>query len=65
VCGKLDAKAVFLAATIISFNRKRLIEYKVPFIVPQNLPRWKRKAANGWSVSIKVAGNCGKNRCLI
>jgi DNA-binding MarR family transcriptional regulator len=33
---KLNVKAIFLTSTISSFNRKRLIEYKVPFIVPDN-----------------------------
>lgn len=36
VRGKFGAKVIFLAAIITSFNRRRLIEYKVPFIIPQN-----------------------------
>ncbi|MBC2717821.1 MAG: MarR family transcriptional regulator [Desulfobacteraceae bacterium] len=36
VNSKLNIKPVFLCATISSFNRKRLIEYKVPFIIPEN-----------------------------
>lgn len=36
VRGKLKTKTIFLGAAITSFNRKRLIEYKVPFIIPQN-----------------------------
>jgi len=32
----LKVKAIFLQANISSFNRRRLIEYKVPFIIPEN-----------------------------
>lgn len=32
----LNVKAVFLNTTISSFNRKRLIKHKVPFIIPEN-----------------------------
>jgi len=31
---QLKMKAVFVHSTISSFNRKRLIEYKVPFVIP-------------------------------
>jgi len=33
---KLKMKAVFAHSTISSFNRKRLIEHKVPFVIPGN-----------------------------
>ena len=32
----LKMKAVFVQSTVSSFNRKRLIEYKVPFVIPGN-----------------------------
>jgi len=34
VSQQLKMKAVFVHSTISSFNRKRLIEYKVPFVIP-------------------------------
>ena len=36
VSQQLKMKAVFVHSTISSFNRKRLIEYKVPFVIPGN-----------------------------
>ncbi|MFO7760145.1 MAG: MarR family transcriptional regulator [Thermodesulfobacteriota bacterium] len=33
---KLDARSVFLGDSLSSYNRKRLIAYKVPFIIPDN-----------------------------
>ena len=33
---QLKMKAVFVHSTISSFNRKRLIEHKVPFVIPGN-----------------------------
>jgi len=33
---KIGTTAVFLCSALTTFNRKRLIEYKVPFIVPEN-----------------------------
>ncbi|MFO8165566.1 MAG: hypothetical protein R6T98_13675 [Desulfatiglandales bacterium] len=33
---QLKMKAVFVDSTISSFNRKRLIEHKVPFVIPGN-----------------------------
>jgi len=36
VSQQLKMKAVFVQSTISSFNRKRLIEYKVPFVIPGN-----------------------------
>jgi len=36
VSQQLRMKAVFLHSSISSFNRKRLIEYKVPFVIPGN-----------------------------
>ncbi len=36
VSQKLKMKAVFVHSIISSFNRKRLIEHKVPFIIPGN-----------------------------
>lgn len=33
---KLDARSVFLGDSLSSYNRKRLIAYKVPFIIPGN-----------------------------
>jgi len=32
----LNGKAIFLQTQISSFNRRRLIEHKVPFIIPEN-----------------------------
>jgi DNA-binding MarR family transcriptional regulator len=32
----LKKKTIFMDSVITSFNRKRLIEYKVPFIIPEN-----------------------------
>jgi len=37
IVGKaLNIKVIFLHPVISSFNRKRLIDYKVPFIIPEN-----------------------------
>lgn len=36
VSQQLRMKAVFLHSSISSFNRKRLIEYKAPFVIPGN-----------------------------
>ena len=36
VSQQLKMKAVFVDSTISSFNRKRLIEHKVPFVIPGN-----------------------------
>lgn len=36
VSQQLKMKAVFVHSTISSFNRKRLIEHKVPFVIPGN-----------------------------
>jgi len=36
VSQQLGMKAVFLHSSISSFNRKRLIEYKAPFVIPGN-----------------------------
>lgn len=36
VSQQLTMKAVFVHSTISSFNRKRLIEHKVPFVIPGN-----------------------------
>ena len=36
VSQQLKMKAVFVCSTISSFNRKRLIEHKVPFVIPGN-----------------------------
>ncbi|MCG2758539.1 MAG: transcriptional regulator [Desulfobacteraceae bacterium] len=36
VSQQLKMKAVFVHSNISSFNRKRLIEYKVPFVIPGN-----------------------------
>ena len=36
VSQQLKMKAVFIHSTISSFNRKRLIEHKVPFVIPGN-----------------------------
>jgi len=36
VSQQLGMKAVFLHSSISSFNRKRLIEYKTPFVIPGN-----------------------------
>ena len=36
VSQQLRMKAVFLNSSISSFNRKRLIEYKAPFVIPGN-----------------------------
>jgi len=36
VSQQLKIKAVFVHSTISSFNRKRLIEHKVPFVIPGN-----------------------------
>ena len=36
VSQQLKMKAVFVHSIISSFNRKRLIEYKVPFVIPKN-----------------------------
>jgi len=33
---QLKIKAIFVHSTISSFNRKRLVEYKVPFVIPGN-----------------------------
>ena len=33
---KLGMRSIFVDASISSFNRKRLIEYKVPFVIPGN-----------------------------
>lgn len=36
VSEQLEKKVIFLSANITSFNRKRLIERKVPFVIPGN-----------------------------
>ncbi|NOY69067.1 MAG: MarR family transcriptional regulator [Deltaproteobacteria bacterium] len=36
VNNKLDLQPVFLCETLTASNRKRLIEYKIPFIIPDN-----------------------------
>jgi DNA-binding MarR family transcriptional regulator len=36
VNSKLGMRSIFVDASISSFNRKRLIEYKVPFVIPGN-----------------------------
>src|ERR1039458_8742698 len=36
VCGRCGMEVVYVADAISSYDRKRLIEHKVPFVVPGN-----------------------------